>query len=229
MDSCSGDFLYEYKTICYRECPQGTKDIETKYLCEEITIGDEIIITTNEVLETIELSFENEEEEEEEEINESENDKEEIYEKEKLKKSDIVTDNKEYENETGINTIENIEEKVNKDSNTSDEKNDKNDLKAVIISIGVSVCVVFIVCTILIIYYVKKFLKKRNIDIAVSSVNPQVNSNMDNPNHTLEGPQVNKIGENPINIYNVRFDAASFDPEYSKDISKNQIINNLKK
>ena len=73
--------------------------------------------------------------------------------------------------------------------------------------------VAFIVCTILIIYYVKKFLKKRNIDIAVSSVNPQVN----------------KIGENPINIYNVRFDATSLDPEYSKDISKNQIINNLKK
>ena len=227
MDSCSGDFLYEYNTKCLRECPQGTKDIETQYLCEEITIDDEIINTTNEVLETIELSFENEEEEEE--INESENDKEEIYEKEKLKKSDIVTDNKEYENEIGINTIENTEEKVNKDSNTSDEKDDKNDLKAVIISIGVSLIVVFIVCTILIIFYVKKFLNQRNNPVAVSSVNPQVNSNMDNPNHILEGPQVNKIGENPINIYNVRFDAASLDPEYSKDISKNQIINNLKK
>ena len=229
MDSCSGDFLYEYNTKCLRECPQGTKDIETQYLCEEIAIDDEIINTTNEVSETIELSFENEEEEEEEEINESENDKEEIYEKEKLKKSDIVTDNKEYENEIGINTIENTEEKVNKDSNTSDEKDDKNDLKAVIISIGVSLIVVFIVCTILIIFYVKKFLNQRNNASAVSSVNPQVNSNLDNPNHTLEGPQVNKIGENPINIYNVRFDAASLDPEYSKDISKNQIINNLKK
>ena len=230
MDSCNGDFLYEYKTMCYRKCPRGTKDTETQYLCEETGIDDEIINTTNEVSETIELSFENEEEEEEEEkINESENDNEVIDEKEKIKKSDIVTDNKNYENEIGINTIENTEEKVNKDSNTSDEKDDKNDLKAVIISIGVSLIVVFIVCTILIIYYVKKFLKKRNIDIAVSSVNPQVNSNMDNPNHTLEGPQVNKIGENPINIYNVRFDAASLDPEYSKDISKNQIINNLKK
>ena len=228
MDSCNGDFIYEYKTMCYRKCPRGTKDTETQYLCEEIGIDDELIITTNEVLETIELSFENEEEEEEE-INESENDNEEIDKKEKIRKSDIVTDNKNYENEIGINTIENTEEKVNKDSNTSDEKDDKNDLKAVIISIGVSVGVVFIVCTILIIYCVKKFLKKRNIDIAVSSVNPQVNSNMDNPNHTLEGPQVNKIGENPINIYNVRFDAASLDPEYSKDISKNQIINNLKK
>ena len=228
MDSCNGDFLYEYKTMCYRKCPRGTKDTETQYLCEEIGIDDELIITTNEVLETIELSFENEEEEEEE-INESENDNEEIDKKEKIRKSDIVTDNKEYENETGINTIENTEEIVNKDSNTSDEKDDKNDLKVVIISIGVSVGVVFIVCTILIIYYVKKFLRQRNIDIAVSSINPQVNSNLDNPNHTLEGPPVNKIGENPINIYNVRFDAASFDPEYSKDISKNQIINNLKK
>ena len=94
---------------------------------------------------------------------------------------------------------------------------------------GVSVGVVFIVCTILIIYYVKKFLKQRNNDIAVSSVNPQANSNMDNPNNLIEEPPVNKIGENPINIYNVRFDAASLDPEYSKDISKNQIINNLKK
>ena len=94
---------------------------------------------------------------------------------------------------------------------------------------GVSVGVVFIVCTILIIYYVKKFLKQRNNASAVSSVNPQVNSNMDNPNNLIEEPPVNKIGENPINIYNVRFDAASLDPEYSKDISKNQIINNLKK
>ena len=228
MNSCNGDFIYEYKTKCYRKCPRGTKDTETQYLCEEIGIDDELIITTNEVLETIELSFENEEEEEEE-INESENDNEIKDEKEKIRKSDIVTDNKEYENETGINTIENTEEKVNKDSNNSEEKEDKNDLKAVIISMGVSVGVVFIVCTILIIYYVKKFLKQRNNDIAVSSVNPQANSNMDNPNNLIEEPPVNKIGENPINIYNVRFDAASLDPEYSKDISKNQIINNLKK
>ena len=228
MNSCSGDFLYEYNTKCYRKCPRGTKDIETQYLCEETGIDDEIINTTNEVLETIELSFEKEENEEEE-INEYENDNEEIDEKENIKNSDIVTDNKEYENEIGINTIENTEEKVNKDSNNSEEKEDKNDLKAVIISMGVSVGVVFIVCTILIIYYVKKFLKQRNNDIAVSSVNPQVNSNMDNPNNLIEEPPVNKIGENPINIYNVRFDAASLDPEYSKDISKNQIINNLKK
>ena len=228
MNSCNGDFLYEYNTKCYRKCPRGTKDIVTQYLCEETGIDDEIIITTNEVLETIELSFEKEENEEEE-INEYENDNEEIDEKENIKKSDIVTNNKEYEKETGINTIENTEEKVNKDSNNSEEKEDKNDLKAVIISMGVSVGVVFIVCTIVIIYYVKKFLRQRNIDIAVSSINPQVNSNSDNPNNLIEEPPVNKIGENPINIYNVRFDAASLDPEYSKDISKNQIINNLKK
>ena len=76
MDGCSGDFLYGYNTICYRNCPPGTKVIENQYLCKGIIIEDEIIHTTNEVLETIELSYENEEEENKEiETNEKKKEK----------------------------------------------------------------------------------------------------------------------------------------------------------
>ena len=131
MDSCSGDFLYEYNTICYRKCPKGTKVIENQYLCKETTIEEEIIYTTNEVLKTIELTYENEEEEEnnneieineeeeEEEINQSENNNQEINEKEKIKTSDIVTDINTYGNENITNTVENNEEKINKESNNN--------------------------------------------------------------------------------------------------------------
>ena len=59
MDSCNGEFLYEYNTICYRECPEGTKDNKIQYYCEEVVINDEII-NINKVLETTELPFENE-------------------------------------------------------------------------------------------------------------------------------------------------------------------------
>ena len=114
MDGSSGDFLYGYNTICYRNCPPGTKVIENQYLCEGTIIEDEIIHTTNEVLETIELSYENEEEENKEiETNEEEEGKDnmqEINEKEKIKISDINS----YENEKTTNTVENNEEKTNK-------------------------------------------------------------------------------------------------------------------
>ena len=113
MDSCSGDFLYEYNTTCYRKCPPGTEVIENQYLCKGIIIEDEIIHTTNEVLEIIELSYENEEEENKEiETNEEEgkDNMQEINEKEKIKISDINS----YENEKTTNTIENNEEKTNK-------------------------------------------------------------------------------------------------------------------
>ena len=103
MDGCSGDFLYGYNTICYRNCPPGTKVIENQYLCKGIIIEDEIIHTTNEVLETIELSYENEEEE-------GKDNMQEINEKEKIKISDINS----YENEKTTNTVENNEEKTNK-------------------------------------------------------------------------------------------------------------------
>ena len=113
MDSCSGDFLYGYNTICYRNCPPGTKVIENQYLCKGIIIEDEIIHTTNEVLETIELSYENEEEENKEietKEEEGKDNMQEINEKEKIKISDINS----YENEKTTNTIENNEEKTNK-------------------------------------------------------------------------------------------------------------------
>ena len=60
MDECNGDFHYEYNIICYRKCPKGTKVNEIPYLCEETTIDDEIIISTDNFQTTI-LTFENEE------------------------------------------------------------------------------------------------------------------------------------------------------------------------
>ena len=35
MNKCSGDFKYEYKTICYRKCPSGTRYNVTQKQCEE--------------------------------------------------------------------------------------------------------------------------------------------------------------------------------------------------
>ena len=168
MDSCSGDFLYEFNIICYRKCPKGTKVIENQYLCKETTIEEEIIYTTNEVLKTIKLTYENKEEEEnnneieineeeeEEEINQSENNNQEINEKEKIKTSDIVTDINTYGNENITNTVENNEEKINKESNNINENENYKDIKVAIVSFGVSICALTIVSTIVIIYFIRK-------------------------------------------------------------------------
>ena len=169
MDSCSGDFLYEYNTKCYRKCPKGTKVIENQYLCEETTIEEEIINTTNEVLETNELSYEKEEQNneietneeiEEEEINQSENNNQELNEKEKMKISDIVTDINTYENEKVTNTVEINEEEINKDSNKNNQNEDYKDIKVAVISIRVSICVVIIVSTLVIIKKIYYFSLK---------------------------------------------------------------------
>ena len=44
MDNCSGEFLYNYLNRCYRECPEGTKEKNIQFLCEDILIevNDEI-------------------------------------------------------------------------------------------------------------------------------------------------------------------------------------------
>ena len=225
MDSCSGDFLYEYNTICYRKCPPGTKVIENQYLCEGTIIEDEIIHTTNEVLETIELSYENDEEENKEiETNEEEgkDNMQEINEKEKIKISDINT----YENEKITNIVENNEEKANKDTNNNNENEDYKGTKVAIISIGISICVVVIV-TLAIICFIRK-IEIRNINIpVVSSVNSAVSSNSDNQNNMIEEPKENKIQQNPINIYNVHFQFAYPEVENSKDSIKFNIIKDL--
>ena len=228
MDSCSGDFLYEYNTICYRKCPPGTKNIENQYLCEERIIEDEIIHTTNEVLETIELSYKNEREENNEiETNEEEEEKDimqEINEKEKIKISDINTN----ENEKITNTVENNEEKINKDTNNNNENEDYKGTKVAIISIGVSICVVVIVATLAIICFIRKIAISNNIAPVISSVNPAISSNIDNKNNMIEEPKENKIQENPINIYNVHFQPASPEVENSQDSIKFNIIKDLK-
>ena len=230
MDSCSGDFLYEYNTICYRKCPPGTKNIENQYLCEERIIEDEIIHTTNEVLETIELSYKNEREENNKiETNEEEEEEEkdimqEINEKEKIKISDINTN----ENEKITNTVENNEEKINKDTNNNNENEDYKGTKVAIISIGVSICVVVIVATLAIICFIRKIAIRNNIAPVISSVNPAISSNIDNKNSMIEEPKENKIQENPINIYNVHFQPASPEVENSQDSIKFNIIKDLK-
>jgi hypothetical protein len=185
MDSCSGDFLYEYNTICYRKCPKGTKAIENQYLCEETTIEDEIIYTTNEVLETIELTYESEEEEnnieieineeeEEEKINQTENNNQEINEKEKIKISDIVTDINTYENENITNTVENNEEKIVKESNNNKKNENYKDIKVAVIAFGVSICALTIVSTIVIIYFIRKYAKRNNIASVAPTVFPSI-------------------------------------------------------
>ena len=110
MNFCNGDFLYEYNAKCYRECPEGTKDITIQYFCEENI--------------DIEQSKENEEEKiemeinKEEEVNYSEKDLEEV--EEENKKFDIETYNNIFVNdydithETKINAKENLEEEINK-------------------------------------------------------------------------------------------------------------------
>ena len=79
MDSCNGVFKYEYKTICYKKCPRGTKYNEIQKMCEEYEEEEEMF-ETYEIIETNEFIFE----EEKEEINEIfpniEEEKEEIYE-----------------------------------------------------------------------------------------------------------------------------------------------------
>ena len=238
MDSCSGDFLYEYNTICYRKCPKGTKAIENQYLCEETTIEEEIIYTTNEVLETIELTYENEEEEEnnnemkiieeeeEEEINQSENNNQEINEKERIKTSDIVTDINTYGNENITNTVENNEEKINKESNNNKENGNYKDIKVAVIAFGVSICVLTIVSTIVIIYFIRKYSKRNNIAPVAPTVFPSISSNIDIKKDIIEEPKENKLKENPVNIYNVHFHPASPEEENSKNPIKLNPIKN---
>ena len=72
MDSCNGKFLYDYLNRCYRECPEGTKDKNIQYLCEEIKDEEE-------------SKAENEKFELEKE--------EKIYEKEKIKNYEIEAEN----------------------------------------------------------------------------------------------------------------------------------------
>ena len=247
MDSCSGDFLYEYNTLCYRKCPKGTKVIETPYLCEETTIEDEeIIYTTNEVIETIELSFEeeeenneieaNEEEEEEKEENKEENNELEIKEKEKIINSDIITNVNTYENEKETNAVENNEGKANKDSNENNENGDYKELKVALISIGISICVVMIVSALVIIYFIRKYTIRNNFAPVTSLVNPTINptvnpivkSNIEKENNEQEEPKEEKIKTVPISIYNVHLQQAPPEVENSQESIEFNIIKDVK-
>ena len=214
-----GDFNYEYNTICYRECPKGTKVKDIPYLCEETTIDDEIIISTD-IYKTTILTFENEDNIENEifieNIETSKENKE-----EETNKSNNEKENLNYEVEISI--IENIKEEIKKDHNFNSNIEEKKGKTHVMVYIGIAIAVIVVIAAGLIIYFFYKRKKKpQNIAHHETAEEPPANTNIDRAPETY----VNS----PINIYNVRNNreinnVSENRPEtYSKDISKNIII-----
>ena len=212
MDECKGDFNYEYNTICYRECPKGTKVKDIPYLCEETTIDDEIIISTD-IFKTTILTFENED-----------NIENEINIEESIEK-EISKENKEEETnyEIEISIIENMKQEINDEHNFISNIEEKKEKTHVMVYIGIAIAVVVVIAAGLIIYYffIRK-KKQKNNSHHETAEEPPANTNIDRAPETY----VNS----PINIYNVRNNreinnVSENRPEtYSKDISKNIII-----
>ena len=120
VDSCSGNFLYNYLNRCQRKCPKGTNETSSKF-CEEILaeedeeedseVGD--IISTIKASQSIELNLEKE--------SENENNKTETN----IENSSVKEIKESYEIEKGkteIRTENDIEKETDKkdDNNNSD-------------------------------------------------------------------------------------------------------------
>ena len=102
MQSCNGEFLYDYLNRCYRECPEGTTDKNIQYLCEEIKDEQDY----KEENEKFELEKE-----------------EKIYEQEKINNYEIEVDNPfKEENEKEKEKIKNYEIEVDNPFRKENEK-----------------------------------------------------------------------------------------------------------